>query len=918
MESLVRARVPATASGAIEITHEATGTGATVSLLGSIDTPRQDVSGHSVYPGGGPNGSDVIVRTSARGVEDHVLLSAPPASGELRYRFVPVDVHALRLVGHTLELLDDDGAPRVRVRPPYVVDANGERHAADMTVEGCAVDRDPRAPWGRDIPELEAASCDLVVRYDGALPHPVLVDPAWEVVTDFMGHQRTHHTSTLLPDGRVLVVGGFDETGAPVAQAEILCPEASICGFGGGVGFTVTGSLGVPRGSHTETLLVGDTHVLVTGGRTSRVGGTTLSSTELYDIAAGTFAAGPVMAVGRWGHTATRLATGDVLVAGGEDGVGASSAQLFNPSSGFGAAIPLVGGHRRGHMAETLGNGTILVAGGVGAVNNAAVATAEVFDVTLGTFSATDDMTSPRAWATATRLEDANGRVLIVGGTNNTGFYYKTVDIYDPTIGSGTFVQQLLQTQKPRAFHAATKLIGEGKVLVTGGFDGTTVHDDTEVFDSITATFVPLLSTTMNQPHNFHTATLLTSGKAVVIGGGVNGTSTNPGSGSVLGGADLAEILARSNGEPCNADGECLSNNCFDLPNGVCCNESCTDICSSCFAAQQADPDANGDGVCAVVNETTVVNPQCTSGVQLILTCVAGEIDVSDVESCGAYACNGDACGTTCTDDDDCNEDFFCQGITCTDKKLDGEACSDRTQCASGSCVDDVCCHSACEGTCQACDVEGFVGTCSQVTSGQPHGDRDPCEGSGGECAGECGSNPLKCDYDKAVECGASTCSGGVRNFGLCSLEAEGECAETTNECAPFACNEDGVTCVAQCETVADCEEGAVCKTDGTCAVLSTDECDGTSLLKADGTVEDCAPFLCSSRACLTQCSSVDDCAGGKVCDASGACIDPPPDPPPPDDCTVVGAPRSGSPLTLAAFALIGLAVAARRQERSR
>ncbi len=926
---LLGVKVASVASQETRVVDAKTGVGVSFALADAKDVAMEDVDGYAVYAAAGPGGADVVVRASTRGVEDYVRVKEPLPRGALRYRMTLHEARALRLVGGTLEVLDADGSPRLRVPRPYVIDAHGARHDAALEVEGCEVDRDPRSPWGRALVELDEASCDLVVRYDTRVAHPVWIDPAWDPAA-LMAHERTHHTATLLPDGTVLVVGGFDAAGAAVAEAEILCPEESICP--GGVTFAATGSLPVARGAHAESLV--GTSVLISGGRQTRSGTTALSSTAVYATTganAGTFVAGPTMAVGRMGHTSTLLSTGNVLVAGGEDGTGTSTAEVYDPTIGavgsFGAAVAMVGGHRRGHMAETLGNGKVLVAGGVGAINNAAVSSAELFDPSTGAFAATDDMTSPRAWGTATRLQDASGSVLITGGTNNVGFYYKTVDLYDPTVNGGTFVQQLIQTQKPRAFHAAVKLSGVGQVLITGGFDGSVIHDDTEVFDAVNHVFVPSLSTTMTRPHDFHTATLLQTGKAVVIGGGITGTPTLPGTGTVdVIAASQAEILARENGEPCDLNGECRDNHCYQgVVNGharrVCCNETCADVCGSCLVDIQAAP-APGDGFCAVVEDNHDVSTQCVAAVQLVLQCNGGAIQATNIQSCGNYVCaDGTKCGTQCTDDDGCNTGFYClipngqtKG-TCEPKLDDAADCTRNGECDSDHCVDAKCCDTACEGQCEACDVEGFVGKCSQV-EGDPHdigGLREACDATDEACRGTCGSTPTACDYDQTKECGASTCSDGHRTFGLCSLEVNGACAEAEAECSPFACDEDGVKCVAACETVDDCAPKAVCGEDGVCKIVQSDQCDGDhTVVKLDGGTTDCSPLRCSGSACLASCESIDDCVDGKVCDATGACIDPPPDPPAPDDCAA--APGRPSSRTSLALSFLVLALVARRR----
>ena len=80
---------------------------------------------------------------------------------------------------------------------------------------------------------------------------------------------RDYHTATLLPDGRVLVSGGYSGTAA-LPSAELYDPSTGI--------WTVTGSLGTPRYNHTATLLPNG-RALVSGGFN---GTAVLPSAELY------------------------------------------------------------------------------------------------------------------------------------------------------------------------------------------------------------------------------------------------------------------------------------------------------------------------------------------------------------------------------------------------------------------------------------------------------------------------------------------------------------------------------------------------------------------------------------------------------------------------------------------------------------
>ncbi len=102
------------------------------------------------------------------------------------------------------------------------------------------------------------------------------------------------HTATLLPDGRVLVVGGMDVDDHTLASAEIWDPATG--------SFEPTGSLAEGRDFHTATLLP-DGRVLIVGGR----GG--LHPAEVWDPATGSFSPAGSLAIGHYAthrHAAAR------------------------------------------------------------------------------------------------------------------------------------------------------------------------------------------------------------------------------------------------------------------------------------------------------------------------------------------------------------------------------------------------------------------------------------------------------------------------------------------------------------------------------------------------------------------------------------------------------------------------------------
>jgi hypothetical protein len=200
-----------------------------------------------------------------------------------------------------------------------------------------------------------------------------LYDPTtgtW-TATGSLADARFGYTATLLPNGHVLVVGGNDSVSGfhDLSSAELYDPATET--------WTTTGSLAHARQSHTATLLPNG-QVLVAGG----YNGTSLSSAELYDPAAGIWSATGSMRDARASHTAT-LRSGKVLVAGGNHGNGdLSSTELYDPVSGTWRMTGSLGTARQDHTATLLPNSQVLVAGGSNDVNYG-LSSAELYGLTL-------------------------------------------------------------------------------------------------------------------------------------------------------------------------------------------------------------------------------------------------------------------------------------------------------------------------------------------------------------------------------------------------------------------------------------------------------------------------------------------------------------------------------------------------------
>lgn len=132
--------------------------------------------------------------------------------------------------------------------------------------------------------------------------------------------------------------------------------------------WTVTGSMvEAHRSGHTATLLL-DGRVLAVGGGQNFSGIFDLATAELYDPRTRTWTSTAPMTDVRWGHTATLLPNGRVLVAGGQpDGGGSeswASAVIYDPDTGtWQPSAPMLVA-RTGHTATLLPNGQVLVSGG--------------------------------------------------------------------------------------------------------------------------------------------------------------------------------------------------------------------------------------------------------------------------------------------------------------------------------------------------------------------------------------------------------------------------------------------------------------------------------------------------------------------------------------------------------------------------
>lgn len=323
---------------------------------------------------------------------------------------------------------------------------------------------------------------------------------------------RMEHTATLLPNGKVLVVGG-DATlaGSPVwSSAELYDPATS--------SFSLTGSMSMPRAGQTATLLP-DGRVLIVGGYTQMTNAlySTVASAKIYDPSTGTFTPTGSMTTARSFHTATLLNNGKVLITGGDTsgtfGNQLASAELYDPLTGTFSAAGNMTAPRDNHFAVLLADGRVLVEGGLGGFC-VGPPSPELYDPVTGAFTVTGVSTNPGLTPmTATLLP--NGTVYTT--MNVPCDVANGAESYDPATGAFTSATSL-----PSASEGFTAtLLPNGEAFLHGEQLGANVYQPGGSFllyDPHAAAYTAL-SGSFPQSDEEHTSTLLADGTVLLAGG---------------------------------------------------------------------------------------------------------------------------------------------------------------------------------------------------------------------------------------------------------------------------------------------------------------------------------------------------------------------------------------------------------------
>ncbi|WP_210415639.1 kelch repeat-containing protein [Bdellovibrio sp. ZAP7] len=336
--------------------------------------------------------------------------------------------------------------------------------------------------------------------YDGLITLPSVDTPAPGVYSSkasrslYPSNRRVRNTATTLQDGRILVIGGvsLDSSIAALKSVEIFDPTTSR--------WTDAAPLAQARARHTATLL-GNGKILVVGGSDQS---TYYATAELFDPSTNTWSSAGTMTVMRSDHSATLLQDGRVLIAGGATSAGSftASMEIYDPAtSSWSSAGTNLPEPRMNHAAVLLNSGKVFFVGGQ---NPPVVLTTTAIYDPMGapTWGAAPTLTTGRAYLTASLLKD--GRVVVIGGIASTGNPSPLVNIFDPSSPGSFSSGTSLSTA--RYGHTATAVDNQ-VIVTGGfsNNSASAALDDSLIYNAGSNTWSSL-GTLRNGPRTLHTA----------------------------------------------------------------------------------------------------------------------------------------------------------------------------------------------------------------------------------------------------------------------------------------------------------------------------------------------------------------------------------------------------------------------------
>lgn len=343
------------------------------------------------------------------------------------------------------------------------------------------------------------------------------VNQKWEPVPS-LHVGRIHHSASLLSDGSVMLVGG--ETDPAVSAPDKSVLESILKSVLNSVEVFRNGAvaelapLQVARAHHTATPLANG-KLLVAGGIDKDR--KPIASVEIWEPGKQRWQSGPPLKQPRYGHSATLLSDGRVMVAGGinlaggvdQNGGPIGAVEIWDPayntwSTGASLLLPL-----QGHSATLLSNGDVLVMGG-STIQAEPVAMAMVWDKTRAQWRAAGFRASNQG-----HIGDPHSVTLVPrpDGTAHV-FGFRETAQWSPT----TNTVSATSLYGARENHSVT-LLRDGRLLLAGGRNGNAFLDWAEIYNPVSGRFSS--TERLHQARHSHDAVILNDGRVLVAGGWV-------------------------------------------------------------------------------------------------------------------------------------------------------------------------------------------------------------------------------------------------------------------------------------------------------------------------------------------------------------------------------------------------------------
>lgn len=328
---------------------------------------------------------------------------------------------------------------------------------------------------------------DLAIIHDSVLVYDIndsggYFDLALDAASDAplrLSGPRAFHTATLLPDGSVLVIGGYTtfnglDLSTQLAVDQII-PEPR-----GKFSVERVGSLNIGRAHHTATLL-GSGEVLVTGGETVTSADPSarqyLNSVERFSPNLGVTTLSLTMPEARSQHAAAPLDSRQVLICGGRTASAVlSSCEVYVQVAAAAQLVPVAGmaTPRYAFAAQPVPErqGAVMVAGGfIDLIDTQMTASIEVFNKDLGVFDASKALSMSQSRARLELLDlNSKRQLIIVGGLDPQGRAIANIDLLRPLSNrSDDYLAEPLPALATARHLQASALLPNGAVLVSAG-----------------------------------------------------------------------------------------------------------------------------------------------------------------------------------------------------------------------------------------------------------------------------------------------------------------------------------------------------------------------------------------------------------------------------------------------------------------